>query len=135
METATESRQLLDKLDQMNVDSSVLEVLLKMVFGLPAEDSANTIRRVLSHWRRTELESELAIKEDAPPIVQRIWKNYERIERCEQMEAIMKIQRRINLVKLYLDYQLRIIFAIDRGQLQVESTNRKKEGRALVNLE
>ena len=100
---------------------------------MPAEDSALTIRNVLKHWRDKESEVEQSIKDDVLPIVERIWKHFNLIQRSENTESTLKIQRRILLVKLYIDYQ-RIQFAIRSGQLIVESTSRQIEGKAMVTL-
>lgn len=123
-----------DEVDKLNVKTEVLEILLKMAFGLPAQDSAETIKQILKKWRNHKsliFEERVKVKKEVCSIVRRIWNNYNMIEESERVEYMLKIYKRILLVKLYMDYQ-RIQFEIRSGNLKTDSTNRKIEGKALV---
>ena len=123
-----------DEVDKLDVKTNVLEILLKLVFNLPAKDSISTIRIVLNHWRGIQAtEHHVELEKDSPGIVRKLWSNYTLIQNAEESEQVSKIGRRIMLVKLYLDYQ-RLKMEIAAGNIKVESNSGRVDGKALVIL-
>ena len=123
-----------DEVDKLEVKTDVLEILLKLVFNLPSKDSISTIRGVLNHWRGVEgTEHAVELEKDSPGIVRKLWSNYILIQKAEEMEQVAKIERRIVLVKLYMDYQ-RLKMEIAAGNIKVESNSGRVDGKALVIL-
>ncbi len=96
----------MDEIDKLEVKSDVLKIILKLVFNLPAEDFAVTVRKVLIEWRNMERDEDIVrYEKNAPRMVMRVWKNYNWIQMMGNCEIVAKISRRIRLVKLYLDYR------------------------------
>jgi hypothetical protein len=124
-----EGRFFEDEVDKLDLKADVLEILLKMVFNLPAEDCLGTIRSVLNHWRG-EMKEGVKL-ETGSDLVRKLWENYDLIQNAEETEHVAKIERRILLVKLYLDYQ-RLKREIAAKNIKVESNSRKVDGKALV---
>ena len=122
----------MDEIDKLEVKSDVLEIILKLVFNLPAEDFAVTVRKVLIQWRNMKSDEDIVrYEKNAPRTVMKVWKNYNWIQRMGNREVVAKISRRIRLVKLYLDYR-HVKMEIAGGTIKVESMSRRMEGKAMV---
>ena len=60
----------MDEIDKLEVKSDVLEIILKLVFNLPAKDFAVMVRKVLIQWRNVESDEDIVrYEKNAPRMV------------------------------------------------------------------